>query len=252
VDPLNLSLMMLLFIVTITNELARRWLVTGDFKRVSETDGEYIDRWGSGIIGVTALVLYFFVLEDNNYEVMKGFILFLIIIVLGFQSLLEWKYLEGKKHVASMILLIVSVVAVVGIFHVTFDMKLTTFKDAISEIYDSNHTVKEVKILHSEYDNLYLLQKEVTIKDPEFINRILTEPSDMKLRQNDRVFPAVEYRIYLETDKALYEITTDSYVLTIDDKLFQIVSDNNLKQLIESELLDWEIVFDGLIKLPNF
>lgn len=79
-------------------------------KRVSETSGKNVDRWGKGIILVIFLcALPFVVTQDTNF-IKLTWILY-IIVLLGFQSILEWKYLKNsKQYVTTLIFLVLCVV----------------------------------------------------------------------------------------------------------------------------------------------
>ena len=78
-------------------------------KRISETSGKNVDRWGKGIILVIFLcALPFVVAQDTNF-IKLTWILY-IIVLLGFQSILEWKYLKNsKQYVTTLIFLVLSV-----------------------------------------------------------------------------------------------------------------------------------------------
>ncbi|NYF23398.1 DUF4181 domain-containing protein [Sporosarcina sp. JAI121] len=84
-------------------------------RKISETSGRKIDRWGRGIILVIFLcTLPFVVTQDTN--VMKWYWILYIIVLLGFQSILEWKYLkDSKQHVTTLIYLLLSVIIMYNI-----------------------------------------------------------------------------------------------------------------------------------------
>ncbi|MCO0599817.1 DUF4181 domain-containing protein [Peribacillus butanolivorans] len=79
-------------------------------KKISETSGKKVDRWGRGIILVIFLcTLPFVITKDTN--VMKWYWILHLILLLGFQSILEWKYLKNsKQYVTTLIFLMLSVV----------------------------------------------------------------------------------------------------------------------------------------------
>ncbi len=78
-------------------------------KKISETSGKKVDRWGRGIILVIFLcTLPFVITKDIN--VMKWYWILYLILLLGFQSILEWNYLKNsKQHVTTLIFLMLSV-----------------------------------------------------------------------------------------------------------------------------------------------
>ena len=84
-------------------------------KKISETSGENVDRWGRGIILVIFLcTLPFVITKDTN--VMKWYWILYLILLLGFQSILEWKYLkDSKQYVTSLIFLMLSVIIMYNI-----------------------------------------------------------------------------------------------------------------------------------------
>ena len=84
-------------------------------KRISETSGKNIDRWGRSVILVIFLcALPFVVAKDIN--VMKWYWILYFILSLGFQSVMEWTYLKNsKQYVTTLIYLMVSVIIVFNI-----------------------------------------------------------------------------------------------------------------------------------------
>ena len=84
-------------------------------KRISETSGKNIDRWGRSVILIIFLcALPFVVAKDIN--VMKWYWILYFILSLGFQSVMEWTYLKNsKQYVTTLIYLMVSVIIVFNI-----------------------------------------------------------------------------------------------------------------------------------------
>ncbi|MDP1422112.1 DUF4181 domain-containing protein [Peribacillus simplex] len=78
-------------------------------KKISETSGKNVDRWGRGIILVIFLcTIPFVITKDTN--VMKWYWILYLILLLGFQSILEWKYLKNsKQYITTLIFLMLSV-----------------------------------------------------------------------------------------------------------------------------------------------
>ena len=84
-------------------------------KRISETSGKNIDRWGNGIILVIFLCTLPFVIE-KDINVMKWYWILYFILSLGFQSVMEWKYLKNsKQYVTTLIFLMLSVIIMFNI-----------------------------------------------------------------------------------------------------------------------------------------
>jgi hypothetical protein len=84
-------------------------------KKISETSGKNVDRWGRGIILVIFLCTLPFVITKDINVMMWYWILYLILL-LGFQSILEWKYLKNsKQYVTTLIFLMLSVIIMYNI-----------------------------------------------------------------------------------------------------------------------------------------
>jgi len=84
-------------------------------KKISETSGEKIDRWGRGIIFVIYLCTLPFVITKDT-SVMKWYWMLYFILLLGFQSIMEWKYLkDSKQHVTTLIFLMLSIIIMYNI-----------------------------------------------------------------------------------------------------------------------------------------
>ena len=84
-------------------------------KKISETPGKKVDRWGRGIILAVFLCALPFVIDADVY-VMKWFLIFYFIILFGFQLVLEWKYLRtSKQYVTTFIFLLFGVIIMYNI-----------------------------------------------------------------------------------------------------------------------------------------
>ena len=83
--------------------------------KISETSGKSIDRWGRFIIVVIFLCsLLFFTNEEGNLS--KWHYMLFWTSLLGFQAILEWKYLKNsKQYVGTLIFLIFVVVFIYNI-----------------------------------------------------------------------------------------------------------------------------------------
>ena len=97
----------LLIVVLILERLVNK-LLGVEKKKISETSGKNIDRWGKGIILVIFLcTLPFYITSDK--DVMKWFWIIYFVISMGFQSILEWKYLNSKQYVSTLIFLLLTI-----------------------------------------------------------------------------------------------------------------------------------------------
>lgn len=108
----------LIFVIVITELIASRLIVGEVRAKVRETDGKNIQRWGFTILFLIfiSLVISLYILNAND-DVIKLFWLCLVIIALGFQAFLEWRFLKGyKEYMVTLTTLIVSVIFVIFLF----------------------------------------------------------------------------------------------------------------------------------------
>jgi hypothetical protein len=91
-----LAILIILFLVVFSVEkiIDKFWSVKR--KSISETPGKRIDRWGRTII--VLIYLSFIIITEGSNE--WQFVLFLTAL-LGFQTILEWKYLKDSKQYIS-------------------------------------------------------------------------------------------------------------------------------------------------------
>ena len=107
-----LPFIFVLFILGFLLEKGINKLLGVEKKRLSKTSGKKVDRWGRGIILIFFLCTIpfytFYVMEDTTF--IKWYWILYLIVLLGFQSILEWKYLKNsKQYVTTLIMLIISV-----------------------------------------------------------------------------------------------------------------------------------------------
>jgi len=99
----------------------RKWL---GIKKVKITDASYkkIDKTGRIIIGVVSICSLPFVISKGT-SVLQWYFIFYFILLLGFQAILEWKYLKNsKEYIITLILLLLSVILLYNIdFFISFD-----------------------------------------------------------------------------------------------------------------------------------
>ncbi|WP_258000291.1 DUF4181 domain-containing protein [Bacillus sp. Marseille-P3661] len=110
-----LIFIIVLTILIILLEKGLNKLLSVQKKKVSETPGKRFDQWGRGIILLLFLcTLPFFIMVETSF--MKWYWILYLIVLLGFQSILEWKYLKNsKQYVVSLIILIIFVIILYNI-----------------------------------------------------------------------------------------------------------------------------------------
>lgn len=90
-------------------------------KKISETAGKNVDRWGRGIILVIFLFTLLFVILKDTYVAMWYWIFYLLVL-LGFQAFLEWKYLKNSKQFVTTLTMLL--LGVTFIYNIKFIFKL--------------------------------------------------------------------------------------------------------------------------------
>jgi hypothetical protein len=132
------------------------------------------------------------------------------------------------------------IVLILGAFLIYNQIKYTTYGEAVSGMLKEDEQVNQIEILWTTRDsNQGYIRKRVTIKDEETINKILDQPSDMKLKVNNKT-PGTEYWITFYTDTNVYGIVFGDGDAQIGDGFFNIVDENILEQVIKSEELNWK------------
>ena len=67
-------------------------------REISETPGKIVQRWGRTIIVVIFIFSYFSDTIQKSDVLLKWHWIVLIVTLMGFQVILEWKYLKGSKQ----------------------------------------------------------------------------------------------------------------------------------------------------------
>ncbi|MFI8492240.1 DUF4181 domain-containing protein [Peribacillus butanolivorans] len=74
-------------------EVLGYFLLGVEKKKISETSGKIVDRWGRGVI----LVIFLCTFPSVSTNDMNWLLILYLFLLLGFQSILEWKYLKNSK-----------------------------------------------------------------------------------------------------------------------------------------------------------
>ena len=67
-------------------------------REISETPGKIVQRWGTTIIVVIFIFSYFSDTIQKSNFLLNNYWPVLIVTLMGFQVILEWKYLKGSKQ----------------------------------------------------------------------------------------------------------------------------------------------------------
>jgi hypothetical protein len=96
------------------DKFLRKWLGV-EKKKISETSGKNIDRWGRGIILFIFLCTLPFAVEDRN--VIKWYWICFLIVSMGFQLFMEWKYLKNSKEYVITVITLTYLLLALGIMY---------------------------------------------------------------------------------------------------------------------------------------
>jgi hypothetical protein len=106
-----LVFIIILFILFFLLERIVNKLIGVKRQKISETPGRKVDRWGRGITVVIlfCIAIPYFIINSNVSW--KWYFILLLLFTIGFQAILEWKYIKSSRQYAStLIILIVSLI----------------------------------------------------------------------------------------------------------------------------------------------
>ncbi|MCH1625622.1 DUF4181 domain-containing protein [Ferdinandcohnia quinoae] len=210
---------------------------------VDETEGKNIARWG------TVLILLFFIpglfiFDIENNDVMKWMSISFFFTILGFQSLIEWKYLEGKKYLYSLSVMVISVITIFVSSLIYEQLTHTTFGEEMTELLSEDEQINEIKIVWFVMDNKEgYSSSSVSITDKDTISKLVEEPSEMELIKSNNVVPELDdgiIDIEINTDKSRYYITFTKGHANIGRHEYKIDKENKFLKILENEELDWK------------
>ena len=100
----------LVLVVSITRMIVSALIVGENKRKVSETDGKYIEIFGTIFLLIISFGSLYF-LDFMNPDVMKWFWLCTLTIILGFHTFLEWYFIrESREYEVSLITLVVGII----------------------------------------------------------------------------------------------------------------------------------------------
>lgn len=109
---MNIPVIFLIIIIISFYFIFNKIINRTDRRTLYDTDAEHINKWGNiiiGFIGGTALLFINLKFPDSPW--IKWFWIIFLIVILGFNFVLEWKYLKGsKKYIATLLTLLVGIV----------------------------------------------------------------------------------------------------------------------------------------------
>ena len=101
----------ILFILFFSLEKIVNKLLGVKRQKISETAGKKVDRWGRGIIVATFFGIAIPYFMFNDHISWKWYFVLLLIFSVGFQAILEWKYIKNsRQYVSTLIVLMASLI----------------------------------------------------------------------------------------------------------------------------------------------
>ncbi|WP_458414875.1 DUF4181 domain-containing protein [Schinkia sp. CFF1] len=104
---MKLVLILILIVLLILIEKLTNKILGEQKKKISETPGKNIDRWGRGIILVIFLSTQWFVITNDSENILKLYWMTYLALLFGFQAIMEFIYIkDSKQYISTTILLI--------------------------------------------------------------------------------------------------------------------------------------------------
>ncbi|MFC0015536.1 MULTISPECIES: hypothetical protein [Allobacillus] len=133
----------------------------------------------------------------------------------------------------------------------TFYFKTTTFKEVLPSLYEEND-IKNIIINETIRDDngKRIEERRVSINDQEKIKRLLKESANMELKKNrdlkSKSSPPTSFYLirvnFVQTRKDFSFNMGDSDLIIGGSNNYTIVENNNLKQALNQEEIDWKPV----------
>ncbi|ADU28730.1 DUF4181 domain-containing protein [Evansella cellulosilytica] len=248
-------LSLLAIFITIFEKIAEKKLVKGEIKKLSETSGNYLSKIGELVIAITALLILFLVMDQTNYNDMMWFWVSFAIVLFTFRATLERIYLEGKKYVATVAIMIFFVIGIINISFITSNMMYTTFTEEVLE-----------KLNATEIDKVEFIRgadrAQVTFHAEDEIQNVLHLFESVNLKRDRNIYIHYDekytlriYGGYKQDDldnlrEAVFKIEFDDQAMWIHEAPLgtrrnashyyeAIHDDNNLLEKLKIDEFDW-------------
>ena len=211
------------------------------YEKVIETNGRLWQKWGFGIL-IVALISTFIYIEfqdiQNETTIMWVFIFF-IAVSWGYQAFLEWKFLDGKKYVTTLLVLAVGVFAILASHFMYEQLNKTTFGEELSSFAAEEYAVTEISIIY--FGGIKKEQpRHVKITDSAMVKRLTEAPYDMKLQKKYSNVPT-DYMMVMTTDtNKSYQVSFGENSVSIAGQNYVIHGPNLLLDTLESLELEWK------------
>lgn len=82
-------------------------------KKISETPAKNIDRWRKGIVLVTVFITFPVAIDVID---LKWYMIFILILSMGSESIVEWKYLKSsKQYITTLIFMVIGILLIYSV-----------------------------------------------------------------------------------------------------------------------------------------
>jgi len=225
------------FLLSIIDSVIGKRLEPG--YNLAESDGRVKFRIGGILIVILFLGSAYTLFDIDNVNHTKWLLISFMFSFWGFQSFMEWKYVEGKKYKLSLVLMVVSVIATFGIFFTYEKITKTTFGEEVSKYIGETEKIDKIEVTAMTFvQKKGYMNNKTTITDQSLIHRFITEPSDMNLMKT-RFGSGLGYFVTAYIGKDAYSLVITESELQIEDKSYVIKGENKLLCLIENGQLEW-------------
>lgn len=239
---MTLGILFLFIIIMTADHLLGRLKAKGEYDDLWEFEdysySKYVPlvKWERRIGTIILIILAVIAYMSNNFHLEKWLIVSLPIVYFGPRSLLEWRFLEGKKHLVSLSIMAISALGLLSYFQWIH----TTYGDAIEKLINEGEQVVEIKLEWTTYnDEEGYVTREFTVTDETMINNLLETPVDMEL-VSVRNSPGITYIMDIITDQDRYHLTFSEDDMRMAGRTFVILDENELINVIENMGLDWQ------------
>ncbi|WP_462406246.1 DUF4181 domain-containing protein [Gracilibacillus sp. Marseille-QA3620] len=113
-----LTIVIIIFLVVFLVEKIIEKYLGVKRKAISKTPGKSIDQWGRTIIVIIFLFSFIVALAYEVDAFLKWYFVLLLTVLMGFQTILEWKYIkESKQYISTLIssMIIISILSLLVI-----------------------------------------------------------------------------------------------------------------------------------------
>ena len=213
------------------------------YEKVGETKGRVWLKWGFGLLLVAFISTFIYLeLQDIKDETtIMWFFLFFITVRWGYQAVLEWKFLESRKYVKTLMVLAVGVFAILATHFMYEQLNKTTLGEVMTSLNAEKFEITEIRLQYS--GNNMEDPRHVIITDSAMMKQLTEALLDMGLQKKSSSVPT-DYTMILKTDtnKSIL-IFFGETSLRVAGRDYVIHGPNELLDTLKNLELEWK---DGI------